>query len=51
MSKNVNVCILCKIKFFTDSVSNFGVLKLAITTIDCAECSHEAGGKTSICIG
>ena len=34
MSKNVDVGILCKIKFFTDSVLSVGVLKLAITTIN-----------------
>ena len=50
MSKNVDVGILCKIKFFTDSVLSVGVLKLAITTINCVECLYEAGGKTNICI-
>ena len=43
--------ILCKTEFFTDSVSSVGVLKLAITTINCVKCLHEAGGKTNICIG
>ena len=51
VSKNVNVGILCKIKFFTDSVLSVGVLKLAIYTINCVECLHEAGGLTNICIG
>ena len=51
MSKNVNVCILRKTKFFTDSVLSVGELKLAITTVNCVECLHKAGGKANICIG
>ena len=51
MSKNVNVGVLCKTKFFMDSVLSVGVLKLAITTINCAECLHEAGTETNICVG
>ena len=51
MSKNVDVGILCKINFFMDSVLSVEVLKLAITTINCVECLHEAREKTDICIG
>ena len=51
MSKNVSVGVLCKTKFFMDSVLSVGVLKLAITTINCAECLHEAGTETNICVG
>ena len=51
MSKNINVGILCKISYFTDSVLSVEVLKLEITTINCVECLHETGGKTYICIG
>ena len=51
LSKNVDVDILCKIKFFMDNVLSVEVLKLAITTINCVECLHEARGKTNICIG
>ena len=51
MSKNINVGILCKISFFTDSVLSVEVLKLEITTINFVECLHETGGKTCICIG
>ena len=51
LSKNINVGILHKIKFFADSVLSVGVLKLAITTINCVGCLHETGGKTNICIG
>ena len=51
MSKNVDVGILCKINFFMDSVLSVEVLKLAITSINCVECLHEAREKTDICIG
>ena len=50
MSKNVYIGILRKIKFFTHSVLSVGVPKLAITTINCVECLHEAGKKSTICI-
>ena len=40
LSKNMNVGIL-----------SVGVLKLAITIINCVKCLHEAGGKINICIG
>ena len=48
MSKKVDVGILRKIKFFTDSVLSVGVLKQAITTINCVGCLHETGRKTNI---
>ena len=51
MSKILDVGILRKVNFFTDSVLSVGVLKLAITTINCVEYLHEAGRKTNICIG
>ena len=51
MSKNVNVGILLKINFFMNSVLSVEVLKLAITTINCVECLHEARGKSNIYIG
>ena len=37
LSKNVDVDILCKIKFFMDNVLSVEVLKLAITIINCVE--------------
>ena len=41
MSKNIDVGILRKIKYFTDSILSGGVLNLAITTINYVECLHE----------
>ena len=51
MSKNVNVSILGKTNFFTDSFLSVGVLKLVITTVNCVESLHGARGKSNICIG
>ena len=51
LNKNVDVGILRKIKFFMESVLSVGVLKQAITNINCVGFLHEAGGKTNICIG
>ena len=47
MNENVKEGILCKTKFFTDSVLSVGVLKLAITTINCVAYLHEAKRKTN----
>ena len=51
MNENVNEGILCKTKFFTDSVLSVGVLKLAITNINCVAYLYEAKRKTNICVG
>ena len=34
-----------------DSVLSAGVLKQAVTNINCVGFLHETGGKTNICIG
>ena len=46
-SQNVEIGVFCKVKFFTDSVLSIGILKQEITTVNCAECLHEAGEKTN----
>lgn len=51
MNENVNEGILCKTKFFTDSVLSVGVLKLVITNINCVAYLYEAKRKTNICVG